>query len=218
MAINNRREIYLLSPSSKEGLSHLPMITFALVAKQIDFSGCDTLMFSSKQAVKSAEAIDPGWKHYPCVAIGGATKKQIESLGGQVIHHPENFYADALADDIITYFSDKKLLYLRPKEVSFDSKGYLEKAGILLQEQIIYETSCISYEREQAPKAGAVIIFTSPSSIHCFLKNFPWQESYTAIVIGHATKTHLPKGADFAVADIPLISACIAKAKELQSY
>jgi len=173
---------------------------------------CDTLMFSSKQAVKSAEAIDSDWKRYPCIAIGGATKREIESLGGKVIHHPENFYGDALAEDIIKYFSDKKLLYLRPKEVSFDSKTYLEKAGIPLWEQIIYETSCISYKKEQAPKAGAVIIFTSPSSIHCFLRNFPWQRSYTAVVIGHATKVHLPKGADFVVAEKPLISACIERA------
>lgn len=209
------RPIYLLSPSAREGTVHLPMITFSLVAEQIDFTKADTLMFSSKQAVKSAEAIDPGWKAYPCIAIGAATKKQIESLGGTVIHHPKDFYADALADDIIAHFSDKKLLYLRPKEVSFDSKSYLAKAGILLQEQRIYETSCIPYKKEQAPEAGAIIVFTSPSSIHCFLKNFPWQESYTAIVIGNATKIHLPKGADFAVAETPLISACIAKAKEL---
>ena len=209
------RPIYLLSPSAREGTVHLPMITFSLLVDQIDFSAADTLMFSSKQAVKSAEAIDPGWKVYPCIAIGAATKKQIESLGGTVIHHPKDFYADALADDIIAHFSDKKLLYLRPKEVSFDSKSYLAKAGILLQEQRIYETSCIPYKKEQAPEAGAIIVFTSPSSIHCFLKHFSWQESYTAIVIGNATKIHLPKGADFAVAETPLISACIAKAKEL---
>ncbi len=212
------RAIYLLSPSPRKGLLHLPMITFALTAEKIDFSACDTLMFSSKQAVKSAEAIDPDWKRYPCIAIGAATKEQIESLGGNVIHHPANFYADRLADDIIAHFSDKKLLYLRPKAVSFDSKGYLAQAGIDLQEQIIYETSCIDYGSDQAPKADAVIIFTSPSSIHCFLKNFVWQESYTAVVIGSATQKHLPKGAHFVVADTPLIDACIAQAKEVQSY
>ncbi len=218
MAMHNSRSIYLLSPTSREGLHHLPMITFSLIADQIDFSDCDTLMFSSKQAVKSAEAIDPAWKQYPCIAIGGATKKQIESLGGRVIHHPKNFYADALAEDIIRHFSERKLLYLRPREVSFDSKGYLAQAGILLQEQMIYETSCIHYREDQAPPEGAIIIFTSPSSIHCFLKNFAWLESYTAIVIGNATRVHLPEGADFAVAKKPLIDACVEKARELQSY
>ena len=218
MGSRSFRPIYLLSPSPTEDVIHLPMITFSLTAEHIDFTGSDTLMFSSKQAVRSAEAIDPRWKEYPCIAIGAATKKQIESLGGRVIHHPRDFYADALADDIIAHFSDKKLLYLRPKEVSFDSKSYLEKAGISLREQVIYETSCVPYKKEQAPEAGAIIVFTSPSSIHCFLKHFPWQESYKAIVIGHATEVHLPNEADFAVARKPLISACIEKAKEVQSY
>jgi len=212
------RELYLLSPTAKEGVRHLPMIEFEITADEIDFRHCDTLMFSSKQAVKSAERIDPNWKNYPCIAIGGATKKQIERLGGEVIHYPKDFYADALAEDIVKLFSSRKLLYLRPQKISFDSKGFLAKQGIVLQEQIIYRTSCISYSEQEAPPEHAVIIFTSPSSIHCFLENFHWLESYTAVVIGRATQVHLPKGAEYVVADEPLIDACITKAKELQSY
>jgi len=218
MASKKTRPIYLLSPSAREGLHLLPMITFSLMASEIDFSVCDTLMFSSKQAVKSAELIDTNWKQYPCIAIGGATKKQIEALGGRVIHHPVNFYADVLAEDIIQHFSTRKLLYLRPKKVSFDSKRYLQKAGIFLHEQVIYRTSCLAYDAKEAPAEGAIIIFTSPSSIDCFLKNFVWQASYTAVVIGHATKVHLPEGVSWAVADVPLIDACVDKARELQSY
>jgi len=218
MVKKTERPVYLLSPSHRAGVKHLPMITFRTVTEEIDFSECDTLMFSSKQAVKSAEMIDPLWKIYPCIAIGGATKKQIETLGGNVIYYPEHFYADVLAEDIARLFAERKLLYLRPKSISFDSKGFLATKGITLQEQVIYETSCIHYTQREAPLEDAIIIFTSPSSIQCFLKNFSWNESYTAIVIGHATQEHLPEGADFSVADTPLIDACITKAKELQSY
>jgi len=215
MATPTKRKIYLLSPTPREGVALLPMITFRTVAERIDFSVCDTLMFSSKQAVKSAEAIDPGWKAYPCIAIGGATKKQIEDLGGEVLYYPKHFYADTLAEDIARLFAQRRLLYLRPRKISFDSKGFLASRGILLEEQIIYETSCLPYEPEDAPSEGAVIVFTSPSSIHCFLKHFAWKPSYTAVVIGHATQEHLPPDADFVVADTPLIDACIAKAKTL---
>ena len=39
----------------------------------------------------------------------------------------------ALSQDIIEKFKDKKILYLRPKEVSFDSKGpFLTKANMHL--------------------------------------------------------------------------------------
>jgi len=81
--------IYLLSPLKKEGTISLPMISFELVAKEIDFSSCDTLMFTSKQAVVSTNAIDKRWREYPCIAIGGATKKKIEELGGRVIYAPK---------------------------------------------------------------------------------------------------------------------------------
>jgi len=207
--------IYLLSPLAKEGCVHLPMIDFALLDVTLDLSGCDTLMFTSKQAVKSAEALNPEWKNIPCLAIGSATATTIESLGGKVIYRPKSFYGETLSQDIIRLFHDKKILYLRPKEVSFDSKYFLSKAGILLQEKIIYETSCISYEEKDKPAQNAIIIFTSPSTIHCFLKNFVWDESYTAVVIGEATKEHLPENARCEVADRPLIDSCIAKAKQI---
>ena len=209
------RAIYLLSPAAKEGTIALPMIDFSVTAKSIDFSHSDTLIFTSKQAVVTADKIDLSWKNYPCIAIGAATKKQIEDLGGKVIYHPKSFYGEALSHDIAQFFRDKNLLYLRPKEVSFDSKGFLEKEGIILQEQIIYKTSCLKYTSEEKPSKDAIIIFTSPSTIHCFLKNFEWDESFTAVVIGKATKVHLPLNAEYVVADTPLISSCIEKAKEI---
>jgi len=210
-----KREIYLLSPQSKEGTHALPMIRFDTIAESIDFSCCDTLMFTSKQAVKAAEEIAPEWKRYPAVAIGGATKKQIEELGGRVVYHPKTFYGESLSKDIADFFSDRNLLYLRPKEVSFDARGYLAKRGIVLHEAVIYETSCIRYGEERQPGEGAVIIFTSPSTIHCFFKNFAWHESYTAVIIGHATKAHLPPNVLYEVADEPLIASCIEKAEEI---
>ena len=208
--------IYLLSPLKKEGTISLPMISFELTAKEIDFFSCDTLMFTSKQAVVSANAIDKRWKEYPCIAIGGATKKKIEELGGSVIFHPKAFYGQVLAKDILKHFANKKLLYLRPKVVSFDSKGYLKKQGIELEEQIIYETSCVKYSKEQKPKANAIIIFTSPSTIKCFFENFEWDSSYMAVLIGKATQEHLPHYCRFVVADEPLIDACVKKAQEVE--
>jgi uroporphyrinogen-III synthase len=207
--------IYLLSPLEKEGTTSLAMISFALTAKSIDFSKCNTLMFTSKQAVVSAENIDQRWKEYPCLAIGKATKHKIEELGGIVLYAPKSFYGEVLAKDIQKKFSDRKLLYLRPKEVSFDSKGYLREQGIELEEQIIYETFCVQYSKDDQPKENAIIIFTSPSTIKCFFKNFDWDSSYTAVLIGNATKEHLPSECRFVVSEEPLIDACIQKAIEL---
>lgn len=211
------RPIYLLSPLLKEGTIALPMIRFSLTAKTIDLSTCDVLMFTSKQAVKSAEALNPTWKEIPCLAIGSATAKQIEALGGIVLYQPTSFYGKRLSQDIVKKFSDKKILYLRPKVVSFDSKAFLETEGVKIEEQIIYETSCICYEDKAKPEKNAIIIFTSPSTIECFFKNFTWDESYTAVVIGEATREHLDKSIEMYVADEATIDACVEKAKEIVS-
>ena len=215
--MKQQRDIYLLSPSSKKGTRSLPMISFSLATDSIDFSECDTLIFTSKQAVISAEKIDPAWKRFPTVAIGPATKKQIEALGGKVVYHPDSFYGETLSRDLSNYFRDKNLLYLRPKRVSFDMKEYLGKEGIFLHEQILYETSCIKYDKLDAPSNGAIIIFTSPSTISCFFQNFKWDESYTAVVIGEATVKHLRPEMEYVIADEPLIDACIKKAKSILS-
>jgi uroporphyrinogen-III synthase len=210
-----QRVIYLLSPVPREETVSLPMIRFETVAQSIDFSHCDTLMFTSKQAVVTADTIDKRWKTYDTIAIGSATRAQIERLGGRVVYHPKSFYGEALSQDIATCFAGRKILYLRPREVSFDSKGFLADVGIVLEEQIIYETGCVTYAEEEAPSKNAIIIFTSPSTIHCFLNSFEWDKSYTAIVIGETTKRYLPPHARYAVADEPLISSCIEKAKLL---
>ncbi len=193
----------------------LPMIDFRLTADTIDYQGCDTLMFTSKQAVESAEQIDPRWKELPAIAIGGATAAKIAALGGTVLFHPQHFYGKELASDILTRFQSRRVLYLRPATVSFDSRTYLANAGYTLHEQVIYETFCRPHSPEAKPKSGAVIIFTSPSTIRCFLEQFGWESSYTAVVIGTATLEHLPENADHAVAQRPLIDACMAKALEI---
>ena len=106
--------IYLLSPHAKEGCRHLPMITFMLVEQTLTFEGYELLMFTSKQAVISAEKLNQNWKKIPCLAIGAATAKQIEALGGTVEYQPKSFYGETLSQVILTKFKEKKILYLRP--------------------------------------------------------------------------------------------------------
>jgi uroporphyrinogen-III synthase len=71
------------------------------------------------------------------------------------------------------------------------------------------------YEKKDKPVKGAIIIFTSPSTIACFFKNFDWDESYSAVVIGEATKVHLNNDMQSFTSDKQSIDACILKAKSL---
>ena len=208
--------IYLLSPTKVKEIIHLPMIDFETMMKPLALGDCDTLLFTSKQAVKSADKIDKRWKEYPCIAIGKATAKEIECLGGSILYHSTEASAKSLAQTLATSFTEKAILYLRPKKVSFNIKTFLEVVGIDIKEQIIYQTSCLTYPKDKQPPVQSIIIFTSPSTIECFLKHFIWDESYSAIVIGETTKVHLPLDCQVYVSDEPLITSCIQKAKEIR--
>jgi len=210
-----QRSIYLLSPLVKDNTLSLPMITFSLSVDTLDVSSYDYLMFTSKQAVKSADILNPLWKSIPCLAIGEATAEQIKALGGIVAYQPQSFYGQSLSLAIVERFKDKKILYIRPKEISFDSKAFLAHAGVELKEQIVYETTCKTYFKQNKPSKNAIIIFTSPSTIHCFFKNFSWDYTYTAVVIGESTRNHLPDDVKYVVAKKPTIDACIEKAQEI---
>ena len=205
-------KIYLTSPKSFKEVEPLPMIEFERVADSIDFNGVDTLMFTSKQAVKTANIIDKRWREFESIAIGPATKKAILEFGGRVLFQPKEFYGKELAKDILKNFKNRKILYLRPRKITFDSKSFLRGYGIDLREQIIYQTNCKNYFLDKKPPKNSIIVFTSPSTIECFLKNFGWDESFRAVVIGKSTLEHLPKDTKFKIAPTPSIQACVKTA------
>ncbi len=148
------------------------------------------------------------------MAVGSATAKTAKEYGAKNIYHPAKFYGKELASDILEKFSDRKILYIRPKVVSFDSKSFLQSHGIDISEEIIYETNCVEY-KDKVLEENSIIIFTSPSTIECFFKSFKWQESFKAVVIGKSTLKNLPEGINAYVADEATINACILKAKTI---
>jgi uroporphyrinogen-III synthase len=207
-------KIFLTSPKLADNTEPIPMIEFEITASSIDFGGIDTLMFTSKQAVFSADLIDKRWREFESITIGPATKQAVIESGGRVLFQPKKFYGKELAKDILNLFKEKNILYLRPKKILFDSRAFLSKEGVKIKEQIIYETKCKEYSSKSKPPKGAIIVFTSPSTIECFLKNFGWDSSYKAVVIGTSTLTHLPRNIEYKIAKKPSIQACIDIAKE----
>ena len=208
-------KIYLCSPKSFEGVESLPMIRFQKVANSLEIEGFDTLLFSSKQAVVFTNELNPNWKEKFIIAVGPATKKQALELGAKNIYYPKEFYGQTLAQDIIEKFKDRTILYPRPNVVSFNHKAYLEQYGITIEEKVIYKTLCKEYNNKTL-EPNSVIIFTSPSTIECFFKNFRWDKTFQAIVIGKTTLKNIPKEVEKVfVAKEPTIAACVVKAKEI---
>lgn len=187
-------EIYLLSPTSRPGVRHLPMIRFTLIPQKLDFSGFDGLILTSKQGVIALDEASGGaWKALPAAAIGKQTAAEIEARGGRVIYMASKAYGDVLAKELAERFVDMRWLYARPKVVVSKIAADLRKAGIEVEEAVIYETSCVPYDASGKPEPGSVLIFTAPSIVRCFCENFGWDESWRAVAIGDKTAQAFPK-------------------------
>ena len=208
------KNIYLCSPKEFEGTISLPMIKFTRLKDSIDLSSVDTLLFTSKQAIIYTNEISKEWQNKKILAVGSATAKMAKELGATDIYHPKEFYGEVLANDILANFSNSKIAYIRPKVISFDSKAFLGKEGIDIKEEILYETTCQEY-RGKVLEYGAVVIFTSPSTIECFFKSFSWDSSYKAVVIGKSTLKNLPQNVTAFVANEATITSCVDKAQEI---
>ena len=209
-------KIYLCSPKKYSGTTALPMIEFEQIASEIkELEWCDSVLFSSKQAVVFADKIDSRWREKDIVAVGPATKDMAIKLGAKSVYYPKEYYGEVLARDIVELFSNKKILYIRPKVVSFDSYSYLKKHNIDIKEAIIYQTKCKEQKGVELEK-NSIIIFTSPSTIECFFKSFEWDSSFRAVVIGKATLKHLSSDIKAYVASEATIASCVEKAREIE--
>jgi len=185
--------IYLLSPTPKSGVRHLPMIKFEIVPQDIEFNKFDGLIITSKQGVIALNEISCGkWQTLPVAAIGDLTAKEVENRGGKVIFIASSAYGDVLASELALNFKNYRWLYPRPKVVVSKIAADLRSCGIEVEEKIIYETSCVHYDNHSKPCKGAVLIFTSPSIVRCFFKNFSWDDSWRAVAIGKKTAFAFP--------------------------
>lgn len=207
--------IYILSEKKYDGAVNLPSIMIKYHTKEIDLRGYDALVFSSKNGVNAIDMINPAWRDIPAYSIGSATSQAIEDLGGRVVYSARSSYGDDFAEEIKARLSGKRVLFLRAKVVTSSLNRILKDAGVLLEEEVVYETLCTPCKDLQKPSQGAIMIFSSPSTIACFFRCFAWEESYQAVVIGYKTASFMPKNVPFLQADKQTIPSCIQLAQKL---
>ncbi len=201
--------IYLFSLSSKKGVKHIKIIDTKFLRPD-NLNDFDTIIFTSKTSVRALEFFNIKWKHCLCFAIGEHTAREILKRGGKVEFVSKNSYGDEFAREIKPLLYGKKILFPRAKKTVSNIKEILKP--IEIDEQILYETVCAENGFEKPPK-HSTLIFTSPSSILCFLKKFDFDKSYKVICIGKKTASFLPKDITCNVPDIQNIDECIKLAK-----
>ena len=208
------KDIYLLSnvKSNDLDIKNLNIFDISFIKYNINFTKYDALLFTSKNAIYSLDK-DDTWKNIPSYAISKKTAKILNNYNSNLVYTGTSGYGDDFANELIPNLKDKKILYIRAKKVVSNLVNILNKNNILCDEIITYETICKNYDIKNKPAKNSIIIFSSPSTIKCFLNNFAWDDSYFAIVIGQTTAKYLPANINYKIANETSIESCILSAK-----
>ncbi len=211
-----KTEIYILSDKKIKHVSNLPTFQVNFLPTQVDISKYDALIFTSKNGVFSLDSFNDYWKEIPSFAISYKTAQCIEKSGGKLEYTGQNGHGNKFAQELIPLLKDKKVLYIKPKEVISELTDILKKNDIICDELITYETVCKTYGKDNKPPKNSIIVLSSPSTLKCFLETFGWDESYLAIAIGKTTSKFIPVYINYKISKHTSLESCIKLAKTFQ--
>jgi uroporphyrinogen-III synthase len=209
------KKIYLFSTSSYPDTIHINSLNIKFFTPKIDFSKYDYLIITSKQVSKALQQYElKNYLEKPALCVSQQTAKSFETIGGKTLEVGRG-YGDNLIESIKHYPKEKNWLYLRGKEIASDFVQDLQTSGYQIDEAIVYETYCSEDIQKVKTEDDSVLIFTSPSSIKCFLKNHQIKETHKIVVIGNTTAKFLPKNSNFVISSETTIASCMKIAKTL---
>jgi len=201
------KEIYLFSTSSHPDATTINSLSIKFFQPSSKLEAYDYLILTSKQ-------VSEVFKYFhikpttPAIAVSTKTAQAYESIGGKVVAVGSG-YGDNLERIIKEYPKTTSWLYLRAKVVASDFVMRCREDGFKVDEEIIYESFCSKEILEAKVKDDAILIFTSPSSVECFLKTHRISQSNIVIVIGKTTAKMLPKYVKYTQSDKTTIENCI---------
>lgn len=204
---------YLFSISSHPNAVHVNSLQITFFKPQIKFSDYDYLILTSKQASKALLQYDK--KEYldkPALCVSAQSAKSFESLGGEVLDVGSG-YGDNLAEKIKEYPKSTRWLYLRAKVVASDFVSLCQNEGYNIDEAVMYASDCSAEILEVEVEPDATLIFTSPSSLKCFLKTHELSQENKIIVIGKTTAKALPEGINYQICEKTSIQSCMELVK-----
>ena len=200
--------IYLFSISSHPNAISVNSLDITFFKPDIDFSQYDNLIITSKQASKALTQYDKNsYIHLSALCVSLQSAKSYEALGGEVLDIGGG-YGDNLIQKIHSYEKSKKWLYLRAKIVASDFVQRCKEDGYLIDEAIVYESSCSEAIDKVVVEEDAILIFTSPSSVKCFLQRHSFTKKQRLIVIGKTTAKVVPEGVSYEISPETTIESC----------
>ncbi len=203
------KKIYLFATSKSEHATNVKSLDVRFLKPDINFSRYDYLIVTSKQTVKALEQYNKeDFIDIPALCVSLKTADAYKEFGGKILAIGDG-YGDNLAKNIKEFSKETKWLYLRAELVASDFVQRSRDEGYSIEEEILYVSECSQEILDVRVDDDSTLIFTSPSSIECFLKNNTIHPDAKVIVIGTTTANCLPDGVKHIVSQSTSIESCI---------
>jgi uroporphyrinogen-III synthase len=207
--------IYLFSISSHPDAKQINPLSIDFFKPSVDFSKYNNFIITSKQVAKILSFYEiPKENLLPALCISKQSAKSYKAIGGNVLEVGKG-YGDTLVECIEKYPKETKWLYLRAQTIASDFAQVCRDDGYKIDEEIIYKSSCSSKMTTLFLEENAILVFTSPSAVECFLEHNSFQKKQKVVVIGKTTLKKIPKEVQVVLSKEKTIESCMQIALSL---
>ncbi|MCK9492437.1 MAG: uroporphyrinogen-III synthase [Sulfurimonas sp.] len=210
------RQIYLFATSKHPDAISAQSLQVCFLKPEINFSNYDHLIITSKQTIKALKQYKKeDFIDIPALCVSKKTADAYKDFGGEILD-----FGDGYGDNLVKFIEQKpketKWLYLRAKSIASDFVAKCKADHYSIDEEILYVSECAKEALEIEVERDPILIFTSPSSIECFLKTHNIDNNAKVVVIGTTTAKALPKGINYEISKFTSIESCMELALSLR--
>lgn len=180
------KQIYLTNPKKFNDVINLELLKIEYFSCNIDINPYDFLIFTSKNGVIGAQKSGIDLNSKKIICISNETATEVRKYGVEPYFVGSSGHGKDFANEIKNTIESYKSLFFRPVDVASDLQLKLRNDGIMIDSIIIYKTTCNHIQNFEVSD-NSIIIFTSPKNYQCFIQNFGWKSSFTAVAIGKTT-------------------------------
>jgi uroporphyrinogen-III synthase len=204
-----KKNIYLFATSKHSEAISVKSLQVKFLKPQINFSKYDYLIITSKQTIQALEQYNKQeFIDISALCISPKTAKSYENFGGNILEIGDG-YGDDLIEKISSFSKNTKWLYLRGEVIASDFVQKCKIDGYKIDEEVLYVSQCAKEIQDVDVKLASILIFTSPSSIECFLKTHKITKEDIVVVIGKTTAKALAQDITYHISQKTSIESCM---------
>lgn len=212
-------EIYLISHTQNQAVKNLKVCEIEFLKFSVDLSKFEALVITSKNSIKALKFNNIKKVNLKVFSIGDGSTKEALKYGFSDIYTAKNSHGNEFANEIASFLKGKKTLFLKAEKTVSDVGGILIKNGAILTKITAYKNNFLNLDESLKPPLGSILIFSSPSNVEGFIKNFgKIDESYKVVVIGNATAKLLSSHKNLIISQKQSIDECLNLAKNLINH